>query len=115
HPVASDGTARRVAPGGRSLPFLISSCLRTWRGWMAYREVSVIEVREVLRGWLAGAGLRTVAGQAGVDRKTARRYAQGAEAAGLARDGGWGQVSDDVVGAVVAAVRPARPAGHSSA
>jgi hypothetical protein len=26
-----------------------------------------------------------------------------------------GQVSDDVVGAVVAAVRPARPAGHSSA
>jgi hypothetical protein len=26
---------------------------------MAYREVCVIEVREVLRGWLAGAGLRT--------------------------------------------------------
>ena len=84
-------------------------------GQMAYREVSVIEVREVLRGWLAGAGLRTVAAQAGVDRKTARRYVQAAEAAGVARDGGWGQVSDDVVGAVVAAVRPARPAGHSSA
>jgi hypothetical protein len=28
---------------------------------MAYREVSVVEVREVLRGWLGGAGLRTVA------------------------------------------------------
>jgi hypothetical protein len=41
---------------------------------MAYREVSVIEVREVLRAWLCGAGPRTVAGQAGVDRKTARRY-----------------------------------------
>jgi hypothetical protein len=40
---------------------------------MAFREVSVIEVREVLRGWLGGGGLRTVAGQAGVDRKTARR------------------------------------------
>jgi hypothetical protein len=37
---------------------------------MAYREVSVIEVREVLRGWLGGAGLRTVAAQAGVDRKS---------------------------------------------
>jgi hypothetical protein len=37
---------------------------------MAYREVSVIEVREVLRAWLTGAGLRTVAAQAGVDRKT---------------------------------------------
>jgi transposase len=56
-----------------------------------------------------------VAGQAGVDRKTARRYVQAAEAAGVTRDGGWGQVTDEVVGAVVAAVRPARPAGHGSA
>src|SRR5207249_1151523 len=32
----------------------------------------VIEVREVLRGWLNCAGLRTLAAQAGVDRKTAR-------------------------------------------
>lgn len=82
---------------------------------MAYREVSVIEVREVLRGWLAGAGLRTVAAQAGVDRKTARRYVQAAQAAGMARDGGLGQLSDEVLGLVVAAVRPARPAGHGSA
>ena len=28
---------------------------------MAFREVDVIEVREVLRGWLDGGGLRTVA------------------------------------------------------
>ncbi len=82
---------------------------------MAFREVSVVEVREVLRGWLAGAGLRTVAGQAGVDRKTARRYVQAAEAVGVVRDGGWGQVSDEVIGVVVAAVRPARPSGHGSA
>jgi transposase len=82
---------------------------------MAFREVNVNEVREVLRSWLAGAGLRTVAAQAGVDRKTARRYVQAAQAAGVVRDGGWGQVSDDVVGVVVAAVRPARPAGHGSA
>ena len=82
---------------------------------MAYREVSVIEIREVLRGWLAGAGLRAVAAQAGVDRKTARRYVQAAQAAGVVREGGWGQVSDEVIGAVVAAVRPERPAGHGSA
>jgi hypothetical protein len=44
---------------------------------MAYREVSVVEVREVLRGWLGGAGLRTVAEQAGVDRKTIRYAACG--------------------------------------
>jgi hypothetical protein len=40
---------------------------------VAFREVDVIEVREVLRAWLAGQGLRTVAQRAGVDRKTARR------------------------------------------
>jgi hypothetical protein len=39
---------------------------------MAFREVSVVEVREVLRAWLSGVGLRTVGERAGVDRKTAR-------------------------------------------
>ena len=57
---------------------------------MVFREVSVIEIREVLRAWLAGAGLRQVAAQAGVDRKTARRYVVAAADAGLAREGGTG-------------------------
>ena len=52
---------------------------------MGFREVSVVEVREVLRGWLELAGLRKVAERAGVDRKTARRYVQAAEAEGLSR------------------------------
>jgi transposase len=81
---------------------------------MPFREVSVVEVREVLRGWLGGAGLRTVAGQAGVDRKTARRYVAAAEAAGVVREGGLGQLTDEVIGQVVAAVRPARAAGHGA-
>lgn len=55
---------------------------------MGFREVSVIEVREVLRGWLDGAGLRLIAERAGVDRKTARRYMQAAQAAGLDRSAG---------------------------
>ena len=50
---------------------------------MAFREVAVIEVREVLRCWLAGQGLRTTGEWAGVDRKTARRYVEAAVAAGL--------------------------------
>ena len=41
---------------------------------MVYREVSVIEVREALRAWLAGKSERVVARQAGVDRKTGKRY-----------------------------------------
>jgi hypothetical protein len=32
---------------------------------VVFREVDVFEVREVLRGWLDGVGLRTVAARAG--------------------------------------------------
>jgi DNA-binding IclR family transcriptional regulator len=42
-----------------------------------------------------------VAEQAGVDRKTTRRYVQAAEAAGLVRDGGEGQPTDELIGQVV--------------
>ena len=82
---------------------------------MAFREVAVAEIREVLRAWLSGSGLRKVAEQAGVDRKTARRYVQAAVDAGLARDGGTGQLTDELVGQVAEAVRPARPGGHGQA
>jgi transposase len=82
---------------------------------VAFREVRVNEVQEVLRCWLAGEGLRMVAERAGVDRKTARRYVEAAQAAGLVRDGGEGQICEELVGAVIAAVRPARRAGHGQA
>jgi hypothetical protein len=79
---------------------------------MAFREVAVTEIREVLRAWLSGVGLRQVAAEAGVDRKTARRYVQAAVEAGLARDGGAGQLTDELVGQVAQVVRPVRPGGH---
>jgi transposase len=81
---------------------------------VGFREVSVVEVREVLRAWLEGHGLRKVAERAGVDRKTARRYVAAAEAAGLVRDAGVEAVTDELVGEVVDAVRPARPNGHGA-
>jgi hypothetical protein len=58
----------------RGLPLAITSSLMAWRSRLAFREVWVNEVREVLRCWVDGAGLRTAAERAGVDRKTARRY-----------------------------------------
>ncbi|MBV8446282.1 MAG: IS21 family transposase [Candidatus Dormibacteraeota bacterium] len=79
-----------------------------------FREVSVIEVVEVLRCWLSGAGFRRVATLAGVDRKTVRRYVGAAVAAGLDRDGGVEQLTDELIGAVAAAVRPDRPQGHGA-
>ena len=50
-----------------------------------------------------------------MDRKTARRYVDAAVAAGLDRECGVGQLSDELIGAVVAAVRPDRPQGHGVA
>jgi len=50
-----------------------------------------------------------------VDRKTVRRYTDAAVDAGLARDGCTDQLTDDLIGLVVAAVRPDRPDGHGAA
>lgn len=77
-----------------------------------YREVSVIEVRELLRVWMSGAGLRRVGALAGVDRKTARDYTNAAVLAGLDRGGDLDQLTDELIGAVIEAVRPGRPDGH---
>jgi hypothetical protein len=62
---------------------------------MGFREVSVVEVRKVLRAWLEGAGLRKVAERAG---RTARPPA-----------------TDELIGLVVEPVRPARSGGHGAA
>jgi hypothetical protein len=59
---------------------------------MAYREVSVIEVKEILRLWLAGHSLREVTTLAGVDRKTVRRYVQAAQDVGLVGEDGPGRL-----------------------
>lgn len=80
-----------------------------------FREVSVVEVRELLRVWMSGVGLRRVSDLAGVNRKTARRYKDAAVAAGLDRGGDTDQLTDELIGAVVAAVRPDRPNGHGAA
>jgi len=41
---------------------------------MAFREVSVVQIKKVLRRWLRqDEGLRPIAVASGVDRKTARR------------------------------------------
>src|SRR5438067_13334426 len=82
---------------------------------MAFREVRVFEIREVLRVWLRGEGVRSVERLAGVDRKTVRRYIGAAEQLGLDRDAGVEQLSDEFVGSVVEAVRPHRSDGRGDA
>jgi len=82
---------------------------------MAFREVRVFEVREVLRLWLRGEGIRSTERLGGVDRKTVRRYVAAAVDLGLARDGGEEQLSDEFIGSVVEAVRPHRRDGRGAA
>jgi transposase len=80
-----------------------------------FREVRVFEVREVLRLWLAGEGLRSIERLSQVDRKTVRRYVEEAATLGLDRTGGEAQLNDLFIGQVVEAVRPHRVDGHGQA
>ncbi|HLX88944.1 MAG TPA: IS21 family transposase [Acidimicrobiales bacterium] len=79
---------------------------------MAFREVSVVQVKELLRRWLAGEGERPVATAVGVARTTARGYIAAAVEVGLDRCGGVEQLTDELIGQVCERVRPHRPDGH---
>jgi len=78
---------------------------------MSYRELTMIEIREVLRRWQAGQSIREIAREGGVDRKTARRYVKAAEACGVPRAAA---ISDVHVQAVAERVQ-ARPTASPSA
>ena len=74
-----------------------------------FREVSTVEVKEVLRQRQRGRFLREIARGVGLDRKTVRRYLEVAGAAGFDPTGN--EVGDEVVSAVVGQLRPGRPGG----
>ena len=82
---------------------------------MVFREVGVHEIREVLRLWVRGEGLRSVERLSGLDRKTVRRYVAAAQACGAVREGGEGQLDDALLSRVAEAVRPHRVDGHGQA
>ncbi len=73
---------------------------------MAFRELQVIEIREVLRLWAAGRGYRTIAARSGMDRKTVRRYVEAGRLFGLARDGTGREIDDEMISRVAVTVRP---------
>jgi hypothetical protein len=79
---------------------------------VAFREVGVHEIKEVLRLWLRGEGIRSVARLAQVDRKKVRRYVEAARECGLDRAGGERQVGDALLSRVAELLRPHRSGGH---
>ena len=75
---------------------------------MGFREVSVNEIREVLRDGEGGVGLRAVAERAGVDRKTARRYGWAGQAAGPERTAVLAAATNEVGGECRTIGQPSR-------
>ena len=82
---------------------------------MAFREVSVVQIKELLRRWLAGEGERATAKGAGVARTTARSYIAVAIELGVDRQDGDGQLTDELIGQICERVRAHRPDGHGEA
>jgi hypothetical protein len=80
---------------------------------MTYREVTMLETKELLRPWMSGMGIKTIAGFLGVDPKTVRRYVRVVQEHGLASGQDAASLTDEVVIAVMSAFRdvPGRPSG----
>jgi transposase len=78
---------------------------------MSYRELTMIDVKELLRRWAAGQSNRMIARDASTDRGTVARYVAVAEQIGLTRDR---EPTDDEVHEVAQRVQ-ARPLPDASA
>jgi transposase len=74
---------------------------------MAYRELGMVEVREMVRRWLGGEGVRAIARATGMDRKTIAAYVRAALAVGVRRGGA--PPTDEQLTAIAATRRPGRP------
>lgn len=82
---------------------------------MAYREVTMVEVKEVLRQWLAGGKTKRIATLLGRDPKTVRTYIRAATAQGLRVGQPPEALTPDVVATVGLAVHEpsGRPRGEA--
>jgi transposase len=80
---------------------------------MAYREVTMLEVKEVLRLWLGGVAQRRIAAQLGLNVKTVRRYVAAAQASGVSRAASSEALDDSLIAAVVSRLQShvGRPRG----
>lgn len=72
-------------------------------GDVAFRDVHVVEMKEVLRLWSRGHGFRTVSRRVEMNRKTVRRYVEAAREGGFERGD---EVDDKVLAFVAMKIRP---------
>jgi transposase len=72
---------------------------------MAYREVTMLEVKEVLSRWLAGQSKKAITRQTGVARNTVRRYIKAAELEGLKVAAGRQGLTDSLLTSLLSSLR----------
>lgn len=82
---------------------------------MAYREVTMLEVKEVLRLWLGKCGKRRIARLLNGDVKTVRGYIQAATELGLVREAGEAALTEELISSVLQKRRSSahRPRGET--
>src|SRR5947209_18528000 len=70
----------------------------SWRRRLVFREVDVVEVKEMLRLWVRGHGFKSMARLTQIDRKTLRRYVEAAVRACLRQAGEQAALTHRLVG-----------------
>jgi transposase len=80
---------------------------------MGFREVTMLEIREVLRRWLRGESKSEIARQCGVARGTVRSYIKAAEECGLSLGQGESALDEGRLVELAARLHPelGRPRG----
>lgn len=82
---------------------------------MAFREVTMLEIKEVLRRWLGGEAKKRIARQLGVGRNTVRHYIEVAEEHGLSAEAGVEALTDGRLAAILAAIKTVPERVHGEA
>jgi transposase len=82
---------------------------------MAYREVTMVEIKEVLRQWLSGQGKKAIARWLGIDRNTVRSYIDVAQECGLKQADGVEALDEERLAKIadILGMQPGRPHGEA--
>ena len=80
---------------------------------MAFREVTMLEVTELVRMWLSRLSKKQIARQLGLDVKTVRRYVKAAGECGLKQEQGPAALTEELTAPLMAKLEPGggRPRG----
>lgn len=79
---------------------------------MSYREVTMVEIKEVVRLWLARVPKKRIARQVGLDPKTVRRYVAAAQAQGLIPGTDEAALTEEVFAGLLLALEPTQERSH---